>query len=909
MAQYKPNFSQYVTGQSPADWASQWHPAALDVIEEDGVWGKSLVASHAGSTRIGIVYTPAANSLEQEGLYLVDEADLPLYARLRISGDDASETCYYAQIYNYQIQLRRYSNAASTLLGSKDHGARTGSLLVRFRLESSGGDTVLKCKSWEVSKPQPAGWDIVHTDSGGETSVPAGKPGFGNYSGTSTHLQAVSFADGGDTAPSFAVVGEIEAALVAAGSPVNMACHGMDTVGAVSYVWKADGVQFATGRYDEHTVTASHVYTCEISDDNGLYATYRVGSCSITVDLIVIDPLRGSYVRSASVVGTDITITPECSNELYARQAYARIDNVNGVSPTITFTDADVDVDTWASGPMFSYTPNDPSSWVRFDNLNRDAANNVHVVSHNTAFTHNTVFVAQRQACTLQYTEDRVADLIANNAIVSATPSGDATGTYGLSRLVRATKGNTPARLIIPQPFQAFRFGSGPLKVALITGQHTAEDTGDQTFWGFVDYALSAAGADLRNSFTFYCYPGLSKSRDGGSDRWTHIDVDGGAVNANRDWGFWETDLTVACRDAILADCGGAPDVFLDFHSITGQLSPFGYTIDSLDASGLGTVCNDDFIANYTAHNGYTLVTEKSSNNGVSFEWWLAQTEAPQLAAIIEAPRAPEAAYGGGDPYTNAVLMGEATAQSLWSTYQDGRFVVPVVANEFSVSAALDMGVSVDCNLILPSDFSCAVDMAMQASMEFEQVADVNAFALAAPFEMGVDIVCDFILPLECMVVAPFEMGVAIECAVIVPTAFDVAPSFEMGVAINVAVDNPVQVSGLFDQVARAVLARSGQPVTYVNDGGGEKPLVALVKDFGFGVTPSGWPTALFDGQGRHFEVKIRPGDLGGEPSRRDTILINGYECEIRAAHPSPPTGPEKVWWVMLCVAEQGGTY
>ena len=109
--------------------------------------------------------------------------------------------------------------------------------------------------------------------------------------------------------------------------------------------------------------------------------------------------------------------------------------------------------------------------------------------------------------------------------------------------------------------------------------------------------------------------------------------------------------------------------------------------------------------------------------------------------------------------------------------------------------------------------------------------------------------------------------------------------------------------------VATAMLARKGQPIVYTPKGGEADNPDALVRDYGFGMPPSGWDSEFFDGMARYVEFKIPYGRMEAEPQYRDSVTFDGREFEVRAAKATPETGPEKVWWVLYGVADQRGVY
>lgn len=110
-----------------------------------------------------------------------------------------------------------------------------------------------------------------------------------------------------------------------------------------------------------------------------------------------------------------------------------------------------------------------------------------------------------------------------------------------------------------------------------------------------------------------------------------------------------------------------------------------------------------------------------------------------------------------------------------------------------------------------------------------------------------------------------------------------------------------------FDQLVKVSLARFGQTIAYTPEDGEEVELDALVQDHGFGMPPGGWDSEFFSGMARYVEFKIPVEVVADEPQYRESIRFAGREFEVRAARPSPATGPDKAWWVVYAVADQRG--
>jgi len=113
-----------------------------------------------------------------------------------------------------------------------------------------------------------------------------------------------------------------------------------------------------------------------------------------------------------------------------------------------------------------------------------------------------------------------------------------------------------------------------------------------------------------------------------------------------------------------------------------------------------------------------------------------------------------------------------------------------------------------------------------------------------------------------------------------------------------------------FSSAADTLLDQFGREVEFTRNGEAGVVMTAVVLDFGYGLTPPGWAgDPFFASEAHHVEIKVRPADVGVEPTAEDTFLFNGYECEIRTVHPIPQAASEASWWVCRCVAGQRGAF
>lgn len=114
----------------------------------------------------------------------------------------------------------------------------------------------------------------------------------------------------------------------------------------------------------------------------------------------------------------------------------------------------------------------------------------------------------------------------------------------------------------------------------------------------------------------------------------------------------------------------------------------------------------------------------------------------------------------------------------------------------------------------------------------------------------------------------------------------------------------------MFAEAAQVFLDAFGEPVVFYPHDEMSKPMTAMVEDFGMSDIPAGWPgPPVFEGTGRYAEIRVRPVDVGREPTKADAFRCGELEYEIRAVSPLPRRGSDQAWWSCLCVAQQGGVY
>lgn len=109
--------------------------------------------------------------------------------------------------------------------------------------------------------------------------------------------------------------------------------------------------------------------------------------------------------------------------------------------------------------------------------------------------------------------------------------------------------------------------------------------------------------------------------------------------------------------------------------------------------------------------------------------------------------------------------------------------------------------------------------------------------------------------------------------------------------------------------IAAAILAERGEPVTYTAADAGPVTLTAVVVRHGLGYCPTGWPTDSFQFTARHAAVRMAPADIAAAPAEGDTFSLDGLDYQVRIVRPVPQTGTDTLWIESLCAADQRGRY
>lgn len=305
----------------------------------------------------------------------------------------------------------------------------------------------------------------------------------------------------------------------------------------------------------------------EMAGKSGVTVIHPAVASSNLVDggyihtVATVDPATGKV--SVNNPRTDL-LTMEEYPKFGTNQWVVQVDNMWGKTPAcdLLITDGKSrsgDPTTWQGCWAESLW----GPWKKFDSVTSDGTSIL--MRHNTPTLANRIFIAGIPYIGQQVWDTLIAGWTAN-PLVSRTASGDTNFVVGT--LPAITARNIPAKQV-----KAFKIGTGDYHAMVTTGVHSEEHVGMHTFIGFIDFVLSndPVAVNLRNRFTFYCYPNLNpQARYVGAAR---LEVETLLPNANRIFSpaFDHINLSKVMRTAWEADTPANLDLALDFHD-----NPFG---------------------------------------------------------------------------------------------------------------------------------------------------------------------------------------------------------------------------------------------------------------------------------------------------------------------------------------------
>jgi hypothetical protein len=406
-----------------------------------------------------------------------------------------------------------------------------------------------------------------------------------------------------------------------------------------------------------------------------------------------------------------------------ARNCFFHLTGVNGLRPVIDVDRSNMQLSGYTGKFKFSYT-GERGTWIDFTSTTRVTSPNVYRSQHADAFTQDTVYVSMANPWRIAYTLPWIQSL-ESSGFVSYAPSGGASYQFETRSAAVDHLGTT----ISAQPLYSFKVSSGAgnapdgnpkRKLVMIAGTHAAEDIGNYTLKGAVEFLVSAdpLAVSVRAWFDAFVYPVIaSAGRAGGAQRG---DFQAGSMSADVNRAWDDTPVLEAVtkhKAAVLADVGATIDVFIDFHgdnNITGDYDFFE------------GVAGDPYGAKWDAAIDTHQAT--SINYDSSTDWttsWAKNVKSSPFSITAESGYAGEWTPAGKEPFGAAHIkaIGTLIAQGEWGT-------VPLVAaasSTASAAATLTTGIPLAGAAVGIS--TAAGDLTAQVSLSGDALAQATAAA------------------------------------------------------------------------------------------------------------------------------------------------------------------------------------
>jgi hypothetical protein len=260
------------------------------------------------------------------------------------------------------------------------------------------------------------------------------------------------------------------------------------------------------------------------------------------------------------------------NNSTGGRFLFALLSGVNGLTPVVRVERSNFGIslsNSWKF--VFSY---DGTTWTQMTNRSSDAT--YYIASHSSPFAANFVYVALFPA----WQTGRTLPFI--QSIEGSGYVSDTTSSTGYIFETRAATTNEAGSAVTATSLYAFKVSDGATNapdgapkrnMVLISGVHASEDIGNYALKGALEFLVSEdpEATTLRRWFNTFVYPVVaSAGRKGGG---TRGDYQSGymTTDINRQWLTSNFETLVKHKAAILADTGGAAEVFMDFHGTVAQ--------------------------------------------------------------------------------------------------------------------------------------------------------------------------------------------------------------------------------------------------------------------------------------------------------------------------------------------------
>jgi hypothetical protein len=210
LTQFATDFSGLPVGQAPAGWTPMWDRSTPDrfLVQPSTAAADGRVLQWDGTTlsgaaRYGLAYDGFGSVADQEvfGRFRVASTGSGNHGALvvRMSGTAVDERGYRLSISGQNAVLSTYDNGGYQQIASVPF-AWTAGTWINMRLRMTG--MTLRGKVWLASQPEPAAWNVTHSDTHYMLdNYASGKPGLVTVDRAVVEWDFWSAAIGGATAP------------------------------------------------------------------------------------------------------------------------------------------------------------------------------------------------------------------------------------------------------------------------------------------------------------------------------------------------------------------------------------------------------------------------------------------------------------------------------------------------------------------------------------------------------------------------------------------------------------------------------------------------------------------------------------------------------------------------------------
>lgn len=223
MANYLTDFTEYSTGAIPSDWTARWDSTTEWTVELGGA-DKVLLWTPLANNRSLCSWNDVDADADRANVEILTKYKTNISsssqnggAALRASGSGTAETGYVAQIFDDNLEIRKFVAATTSVVASQALALSTDTFYhLRFRANGSS----LKAKIWLATDTEPASWGIDTTDTsiagagwnGAFTFFNVSQPSYDTFA-VATNGDTASFGASGSSGTIAAALGAFTASM------------------------------------------------------------------------------------------------------------------------------------------------------------------------------------------------------------------------------------------------------------------------------------------------------------------------------------------------------------------------------------------------------------------------------------------------------------------------------------------------------------------------------------------------------------------------------------------------------------------------------------------------------------------------------------------------------------------------